>query len=116
MAYFGSTAASSVANPPRQLLSAGFSGAAASTGLLPQAVLGTPNGQGGSLWHYCSTNTTAEVVASNFFTDGKALGMRPGDLVLGVGFATSGTSGVGWMGVVSQVSTSGASLSATLVV
>lgn len=116
MAYFGSTASSSVANPPRQLLSASINAAGASTGLVPQAILASPNGQGGSVWYYCSTNTTAEVVASNFFTDGKYLGMRPGDLVMGVGFATSGTSGVGWMGVVSQVSTSGASLSATLVV
>ncbi|TXJ25385.1 MAG: hypothetical protein E6Q24_14730 [Chitinophagaceae bacterium] len=116
MAYFGSTAASSVANPPRQLLSAGFSGLPASTGLLPQAALGAANAQGGSVWYYCSTNTTAEVVASNFFTDGKALGMRPGDLVMGVGFATSGTSGVPWLGCVSHVSTSGASLTTVLAV
>lgn len=116
MAYSGSTAATSLANPPRMLLAAGFSAMATSTGLLPAAALGAPNGQGGSLWHYCSTNTTAEVVATGFFTDGKTLGMRPGDLVLGVGFATSGTSGVGWMGVVSHVSSTGVSLSATLVV
>jgi hypothetical protein len=98
------------------LLAAGFSAMAASTGLLPQAVLGAPNGQGGSLWHYCSTNTTAEVVATGFFTDGKALGMRPGDLVLGVGFATSGTSGVPWLGCVSHVSSTGVSLTTVLAV
>lgn len=116
MAYSGSTASSSLANPPRQLLSAGFSGLPASTGFTPQASLGAPNGQGGSVWHYCSTNTTAEVVASNFFTDGKALGMRPGDLVMGVSFSTIGSSGVPWLGCVSHVSTSGASLTTVLAV
>lgn len=113
MAYSGSTAASSVANPPRRMIDPIMSmGATTGFTVTPNA----PNGQGGGLWYYCSTNTTAEVVGANFFTDGKALGMRPGDVVIGVHFTTAGSSGTVSLGVVTGVSTSGASLSSVLAV
>lgn len=32
-------------------------------------------------WYYASTHGATEVVAANFFTDGRALGMRVGDIV-----------------------------------
>jgi hypothetical protein len=37
---------------------------------------------GGSLWVYNSTNTTTAMYAAGFFTDGVAIGMRPGDIVI----------------------------------
>jgi hypothetical protein len=112
MAYNGTTAASSVANPPRALVQ-GLGGFPSSSGFDD---IGHPGAHAGSLWSYVSTNTTAEVVATGFFTDGKVLGMRPGDLVLGVSHTTTvGSSGVGWMGVVSHVSSTGVSLNAGIV-
>jgi hypothetical protein len=109
MAYNGTTAASSVSNPPRSLVQ-GLGGHAGSTGF---DGMGHAGSHAGGLWSYVSTNTTAEVVGSDFFTDGKALGMRVGDMVLGVSHTTSvGSSGVAWVGVVSYVSTAGAGLAA----
>ena len=108
MAYSGSTAASSVANPPRKLIE-GMAGNAATTGLTT-----APNnvsGQGGALWFYCSTNLTTDLTASNFFTDGKSLGMRPGDMVFGMQFSSAGSSVQTFMGAITGVSSSGASLS-----
>lgn len=108
MAYSGSTAGTTSANPPR-LIFAGMSNTPQTTGLTtaPSA----PNGQGGALWYYNSTNTTTECQASNFFSDGYYLGMRPGDVVFGVSFTSAGSTVTMWMGAVTGVSTSGASLS-----
>lgn len=110
MAYKGTTAASSVTNPPRllipsigTLISSAFSSAAA-----------TQRQQGGALWYYASTHTSTDVVGSNFFTDGKKLGMRPGDAVLGVYFSTAGSSSKIYAGSVKTVSTSGATLSGSI--
>jgi hypothetical protein len=109
MAYSGTTAASSVANPPRALFQ-GIGGSVTSSGF---DGIGHPGAHAGSLWSYVSTNTTAEVVAAGFFTDGQRLGMRPGDMVLGVSHTTTvGSSGVAWLGVVSHVSSTGAGLAA----
>jgi hypothetical protein len=112
MAYNGTTAASSVSNPPRALFQ-GVGGSVTSSGF---DGIGHAGGHAGSLWSYVSTDTTAEVVAAGFFTDGQRLGMRPGDLVLGVSHTTTvGSSGVGWLGVVSHVSSTGVSLNAGIV-
>lgn len=113
MAYNGSTAASSVANPPRCLVQ-GVGGFASSSGF---DNIGHAGAHAGGLWSYVSTNTTAEVVAAGFFTDGKVLGMRPGDMVLGVSHTTTvGSSGVVYVGVVSHVSSTGVSLAAGIMV
>lgn len=108
MAYSGSTAASSVANPPRCLVQ-GIGANHATTGLTtaPNA----PGAQGGALWFYCSTNLTTDLKAANFFTDGYDLGMRPGDMVFGMQFSSAGSSIQTFMGAITGVSTSGASLS-----
>lgn len=108
MAYSGSTAASSVANPPR-LLVGQMASIPGTTGLSTTAA--TQHQQGGQLWFYSSTNLTTDVFVSNFFTDGKALGMRPGDLVLGNQFSSAGSSVQTFFGTVTGVSTSGATLS-----
>jgi hypothetical protein len=108
MAYSGSTAASSVSNPPRALVQ-GIGANHGTTGLTtaPSA----PSAQGGGLWFYSSTNATTDIVASGFFTDGKSLGMRPGDMMFGVQFTSAGSSVITFTGAITGVSTSGASLS-----
>lgn len=108
MAYSGSTAATTLANPPRKLIE-GIAGIPGTTGLTTAP--GSPGGQGGAIWFYSSTNATTDIVASNFFTDGKYLGMRPGDLVAGVQFTSAGSSVITFLGAITGVSTSGASLS-----
>lgn len=110
MAYSGTTAASSLRNPPRCIAGGGLYGAiGASTGLTtaPEA----PNNQGGSLWFYSSTNLSTDVLASNFFSDGYYIGMRPGDLVIGQQFSSAGSSVQTFIGTITGVSTDGASMS-----
>jgi len=108
MAYSGTTAASSLANPPRKLVEA-IAGNAGTTGLTTAP--GAPGAQGGAIWTYCSTNATTDLTASNFFSDGKSLGMRPGDLVMGSQFTSAGSSVITFWGAITGVSSSGASLS-----
>lgn len=108
MAYSGTTAASSVSNPPRKIVE-GIAGNAGTTGLT--TVPNAPGAQGGALWYYSSTNLTTDLVASDFFSDGKALGMRPGDMVMGTQFTSAGSSVITFQGAITGVSTSGASLS-----
>lgn len=108
MAYSGSTASSSVANPPRALIQ-GVGANHGTTGLT--SAPGAPGAQGGGLWYYASTNATTDLLEADFFTDGKNLGMRPGDMVFGVSFTSAGSSVQTFMGAITGVSTSGASLS-----
>lgn len=83
MAYSGSTAASSVANPP-VLLARGMGNQTNQSGL----VVGTTSlayGGGNGLWFYSSTDASSDIIASvTYFTDGKQLGMRNGDVILTV--------------------------------
>lgn len=108
MAYSGSTEASSVANPPR-LVAGPFASQPQTTGLSTSAA--TQHEQGGALWFYSSTNLTTDLTASNFFSDGYYLGMRPGDVVMGNQFSSAGSSVTSFQGTIISVSTSGASLS-----
>lgn len=118
MSYFGTTQASSIANPPR-MVSAPFASNAPVTGstafLSTQgstaAYANAPGGNGGSLWVYSSTNLTTDIVAANFFSDGFYLGMKPGDIVMGSQFTSAGSSVITFQGSVQSVSTAGASLS-----
>lgn len=116
MSYFGATQASTVANPPRQLIAGMASPQAAqsSSVLTTQGSTGNlanPSGQGGGLWYYCSTNLTTDIVASNFFSDGYYLGMRAGDTVIGAQFSSAGSTVTTFVGSIISVSTAGASLS-----
>lgn len=108
MSYSGTTAASSVANPPRKIID-GLAQTPGTTGL--SSAPSAPGAQGGALWYYSSTNLTTDIVASNFFSDGYYLGMRPGDCVQGVQFTSAGSSVTTFFGAITGVSTSGASLS-----
>lgn len=109
MAYSGTTAASSVSNPPRMVVGASIGEVPGTTGL--STAPASPGNQGGQMWFYSSTNLTTDLVASNFFSDGYYLGMRPGDLVMGVQFSSAGSTVTTFQGAVTGVSTSGASLS-----
>jgi len=116
MAYLGSTQASSLANPPRLLIGSGtFSGnngsTVLSTGVPSDGARSAYNVQGGNVWLYTSSHGSTELMASNFFTDAKYIGMRPGDLLLGMQWTTAGSSMVVYMGGIATVSTAGAALS-----
>ena len=122
MAYFGSTAASSVANPPRQLVApfatnpalAGSTEYLSTQGSTAVNNPNAPGGGGGGLWYYSSTNLTTDLSASGqqpFFTDGFYLGMRAGDVVMGAQFTSLGSSVITFTGAIVSVSTAGAALS-----
>lgn len=113
MAYLGSTQATSLANPPRAILSR-FSGAPASTQLstaVPSdGARSAYNTQGGAVWGYWSSHGSSEVCDTNFFSDAWYIGIRPGDILLGVQWTTLGSSIVMYQGVFRSVSTAGANL------
>jgi len=90
MAYSGTTAASSLRNPPRLVSGGALYGQPTSTGL--STAPSSPNVQGGQIWYYCSTNKTTDLTATGFFADGYNLGMRPGDLVIATQFTSAGSS------------------------
>lgn len=102
MAYNGSTAGSTLANPPI-LMFAAVGGKVLNNG---STLGGTGAGMGAQLWMYTSTDSSTAPFASNYFTDAYYLGMRAGDVVLQVG-ATGSTVGVS-LGVIGAVTTSGA--------
>lgn len=100
MAYVGTTAASSVSNPPISI-SHGLAG-----GILGSTVQGTGE------WFYATTDGTTVMESSTYFTDAFLLGMRQGDLVRGVaGCSVGSTAPICYMGVLGTVSTAGAGLS-----
>lgn len=114
MAYLGSTQATSLANPPRCLIS-GFAGVPKSTQLSTAVPSDGARSayalQGGAVWLYASSHGSTAVMDTNFFTDAQRLGIRPGDLLLGYQWTTLGSSLVMYMGVFGSVSTAGANLS-----
>ena len=87
MAYSGTTAASSVSNPPI-LLARGMGGSANTT-----AFGASPNA-GTGLWLYTSSHSATEASSGTnsgvFFTDAYAIGMRSGDVLMMAG--TTGSS------------------------
>jgi len=108
MAYSGSTAASSVANPPR-LLVGRFQGVPGTTGL--STANPGQGSQGGSLWFYSSTNTSTQLYATTFFTDGWYLGMRAGDILISNSFTSAGSSVTTMLGTIVTASTAGCGVS-----
>lgn len=111
MAYLGSTAASSVANPPTLLIPKIMGGIPATTQLSTANGTNVYQEQGGGVWRYVSSNASSDVIAANYFTDAQAIGMRPGDMLFIQQWTTLGSSfTLAITGVVS-VSTSGAVVS-----
>jgi len=108
MAYAGSTAASSVSNPPR-LLVGRLQGVPSTTGL-STANPGQAS-QGGSLWFYSSTNTSTQLQSATFFTDGWYLGMRAGDVLIANSFSSAGSTVNTSIGTITAASTDGCGMS-----
>jgi len=75
--YYGSTATSTAANPPLEVLSV-IGGAIQYPGVLTTA------SKGGKVWFYSSTNTPSDMAAAGVIADGAHLGMKSGDVLIGV--------------------------------
>mgnify|MGYP003394014568 FL=1 len=99
MAYSGSTAASSVANPPFLVASGIVRSAASSTVSL-----------GRQLWLYASTDSSTLAFGSNYFTDAFYIGMRQNDVVIQTYQSSVGSSQVLQIGSLGAVTTAGAAL------
>ena len=102
MAYSGTTAASSVQNPPIQIAK-GLGGPCRLQG---STTANTPIGNG--LWFYGTTDVSSTLFAAGAITDGYELGMKQGDVVIISCFiSTVSSSGTLTMGIVSSVSSTG---------
>ena len=105
MAYIGSTAGSSVANPPRCLSNA-FWGERSTTVFSSTTV----NGQ--NLWMYNSTESSSDfITTTTYFTDAFYIGMKQGDLIMGA--CDTGSSVSVFVGVIGAVTTAGAGIAST---
>lgn len=105
LTYNGATAGSTSANPPVVL----------------DSVIGgqLPNSQGllgAKLWFYSSTNTAAELAGTlNAVNDGIALGIKAGDILIGVTATAGSTAPICFMGVfATSAASTGAALSSNV--
>jgi hypothetical protein len=123
MAYLGTTAASSVQNPPvvmAQIMGAGpDTRIAGSTGLFlsnnynasSTATYREGQASGGRLWQYVTTDTSTGVLNSGYFSDAGKLGMRPLDMIAILAVATTAsTNSCMRMTYVTSISTAGAAV------
>lgn len=101
MSYSGSTAGSTVANPPMRI-AGGFGGV---------NEISTGSGGGRGVWLYNSSNPSTVMAGSNFFTDAYYLGMKQGDLIMGT--IATGSSVQVYLGCIGAVTTAGAALAST---
>lgn len=96
MGYVGTTAASSVQNPPIQI-ARGLAG-----GILGSSVQGT------GLWFYSTTDLSSVISTGGYFSDGLYLGMRVGDVVIGAcGGSIGSTAQFAYQCVIVQASSTG---------
>lgn len=106
MSYSGTTAATTLANPP-VLISSGI---ARKTLTVGSTINGAGGGAGLQLWLYTSTNSGTEASSGTnsgtFFSDAWTLGMRNGDIVMMVG-TTGSTLGL-TIGAVQGITSTGA--------
>lgn len=101
MSYAGTTAASTVTNPPRPV-----------TASLINANNNTTEANDGyNLWIYNSTHSTTQLTDTAFFTDAYYIGMRQGDIL--IGHTNTGSSIGVYVGVLGAVTTAGAALAST---
>lgn len=102
MTYRGTTAASTLTNPPMAMFAPALGGINRNT---------TEAYAGRRLWLYNSTHGTTEIMTTGFFTDAYYMGMKQGDIVLG--FSNTGSSVAVFMGVIGAVTTNGAAIAST---
>ena len=109
MAYSGTTAGSTLANPP-MLMASAMGGKVLNNG---STLNGTGAGMGANIWLYTSTDGTTIPLGSTglYFSDAYYIGMRGGDVMFCVG-ATGSTVGL-VIGVVGPVTTAGGYLLST---
>ena len=82
MSYSGSTA--TTPNPPVCLVpNMSMPGAANSTSIYQRSK---------QLWFYNTSDGSTNLMDASYFTDGKALGMRPGDVLIAVCAATQSST------------------------
>jgi len=106
MAYVGTTAASSVSNPPVLLSrTAGSRSILGSSGLTAWSS-GVTRAAGLGMWQYISTNLTTDLTSPGFFTEGAALGMQVGDILLAVQYTSAGSSFIMSQGVLTTTNSS----------
>lgn len=100
MAYSGSTVGVSASNPPI-LLARGMGSINNTAGnVLGSSLQTTTAFSGGSgLWYYCSSDGSTVLQGAGYFTDGLALGMRNGDVLISVSQSSLGTSPTMGIGV-----------------
>lgn len=107
MSYSGSTAGTTLANPPL-LISSGVTKTVLNNG---STVIGAGKGSGAQLWLYTSTNSGTEASSGTnsgtFFSDAYYLGMKNGDVVIMVGATAATTIGL-TIGVVQGITSTGA--------
>lgn len=127
MAYLGTTAASSVSNPPVRIAGtmAGIdqripgTGTTGSTIYMNNAwrastsVYSEGRAFGGQIWGYWSTDNTTAIATTGYFTDAGMLGMRPGDVVIAVGCTGGAGTMITRILTVQHISTSGAASMST---
>lgn len=96
LSYSGTTAGSTLANPP-VLLAAAIGGRANWVTSGSTAAVNT-YGSGAKLWFYTSTNVAGDMVALNSIGDGVSLGMTLGDILIGVITSAGSTAALFYMG------------------
>lgn len=101
MAYLGTTAASSIVNPPRILQPQDVARIGSSAGPI-----------GARIWAYgCTGANSTDPFTSNYFVDAYYIGMKQGDIVIySHKNSTVSTSSIVGMGILGAVSTDGACL------
>jgi len=105
MAYSGTTAASSLANVPQRIGGLGHGG-------VNSTAFGVSAGVGAkSIWLYNSSHSTTQLTDTAFFVDAYYIGMKQGDIVMGV-TCTGSSVGV-YMAALGAVTTAGAALAST---
>ena len=79
----------------------------------PPALVSAPMAGAGRIWSYLSTDPAGTVVDTDYFSNGVALGMQVGDIVISVDNDTSTTT---TFHRVITLSTAGATVSAGLII
>lgn len=109
MAYSGSTAATTLQNPPVVAYAFGLSPYSNVNNAVVSSTA-SPLFGGNRLWHYASTDSSTLVQNTGYFTDGGTLGMRNGDVLFNIGATSVGSTSVTLqIGILMTTTTAGSS-------